>query len=341
MIVTEIQPQHVRARELYGDFWFNSDPVPVSALGGRVIVLMFWDYTCTNSLRALPYVVEWNKKYESFGLVTIGIHTPKFPFGKNPDYVQKAIERCGVVFPVVMDNEGLIAANYGQRSWPTMYVVDKQGFIRFQNSGEGNYLASERVIQTLLYDAGAEDDLPYLMEPLREEDKAEAICFKATPEIFAGYLRGSIGNVEGFSPESVVEYSDPQLYVDDRIYAVGNWMNGKNSLALPAQENGSGKIVLSYHALEVNAVIEPHAKHSEATVLQDDNYLTTENKGSDVLIAHDGRSLVLLDEPRTYNIVKNPRYGEHVLQLRAGSDGFALYSFTCTSSVIAELVSNN
>jgi thiol-disulfide isomerase/thioredoxin len=341
MTVTEIQPQRIRAHELYGDFWFNSEPIPITAQNGRVVLLFFWDYTCAHCLHSLPYVVEWSKKYRDYGFLTIGIHTPKFPFGKNPENVQKAIERFGIEFPVVMDNEGLIGANYGQRAWPSMYVIDRFGFVRLENSLEGNYLATERVVQTLLYDAGAEDSLPLLMEPLHEEDRADAICFKATPEIFAGYVRGSIGNIEGFSPESVVEYNDPELYLDDRIYVAGNWMNGKNSLAFSAQENAGGKIVLSYHALEVNAVIEPHTRRAEVTILQDEQYLTAENKGDDVLIAGDGRSFVLLDGPRMYNIVKNPRYGEYVLQLHASSDGFALYSFTCTSSVIGELISNN
>jgi thiol-disulfide isomerase/thioredoxin len=341
MTVTEIQPQRIRAHELYGDFWFNSEPIPITAQHGRVVLLFFWDYTCAHCLHSLPYIIEWSRKYHEHGLLTIGVHTPKFPFAKNPEHVQKAIERCNIEFPVVMDNEGLIGANYGQRAWPSISVVDRFGFVRFENSREGNYLTTERIIQTLLYDAGAEDSLPLLMEPLHEEDRADAICFKATPEIFAGYVRGSIGNVEGFSPESVVEYADPQLYVDDRIYAVGNWMNGKNSLALTSQEDVNGKIVLSYHALEVNAVIEPQSRRSEITIFQDDQYLTTENKGDDILIDSAGRSFVLLNEPRMYNLVKNREYGEHILQLCATSDGFTLYSFTCTSSVIPEFISSN
>jgi thiol-disulfide isomerase/thioredoxin len=341
MTVTEIEPQRIRAHELYGDFWFNSAPVPVTALRGRVIVLLFWDFSCTYSLRALPYAIEWSRKYEEHGLVTIGVHTPKFPFGKNPEYVRRAIERNAIPFPIVMDNEGLIASNYGQRSWPTVHIIDKFGFVRYQKGGEGSYLTTERVIQTLLYDAGAEGDLPYLMEPLRAEDRIDAVCFKATPEIFAGYLRGSIGNVEGFSPESVVEYNDPELYVDDRIYAVGSWMNGKNSLRFDGSENALGKIMLSYHALEVNAVIEPRTKHSEILIEQDECYLTNENKGTDIRIRSDGRSVLMLDEPRVYSIVKNHRFGEHLLQMSTESDGLTLYSFTCTSSVIPEFVSRN
>jgi len=340
MTVTEIQPQTVRAHELFGDFWFNSEPMLVSAMRGRVILVEFWDYTCINCLHALPYIKEWSKKYEEYGLVVIGVHIPKFPFGKNPEVVQKAIERYGITYPVVTDNDGTIAARYGNRSWPTVHLIDKHGFIRYQNSGEGNYTTTERVLQTLLYDAGAEDDLPLLMEPLREEDRAGAICYRPTPELFAGYLKGSIGNVEGFSPESVVEYGDPEFYVEDRIYAVGNWLNDRNSLC--HREDEPGSIILNYHALEVNAVVKPEGERdSDVTVSHDDQYLTEENKGDDIQIDGEGRSFVVISEPRMYNLVKNPRYGEHVLKLTMQSEGFALYSFTFVSSVIPELISNN
>jgi thiol-disulfide isomerase/thioredoxin len=340
MTVNEIQPQTLRAHELFGDFWFNSEPVLVSALRGRVVLVEFWDYTCINCERVLPYLKEWQKKYEEYGLVTIGVHTPKFPFGKNPEIVQQAIERLGISYPVVMDNEGSIAARYENRSVPTLHLIDKHGYIRYQNLGEGNYLTTERVLQTLLYDSGVEDDLPLLMEPLRTEDRAGAICYRRTPEIYAGYLRGSIGNVEGYSPESIVEYTDPNLYVDDRIYAVGNWLNGRNSLR--HQENETGKIILSYQALEVNGVLTPDGgRNVEVTVLQDDEPLTMENKGDDIVIDDSGRSFVIVSDPRLYSLVKNPVFGEHVLKLETDFDGFSLYSFNFVSGIIPELISNN
>jgi thiol-disulfide isomerase/thioredoxin len=340
MTATEIQPQTVRAHELFGDFWFNSEPVLVSALRGRVVLVEFWDYTCIRCQRTLPYLLEWRKKYEEYGLIVIGVHTPKFPFGKNPELVQKAIERFGITYPVVMDNEASIATRYQNRSVPTMHLIDRHGYIRFQNSGEGSYLATERVLQTLLYDLGVEDELPLLMEPLRIEDRAGAMCYRPTPEIYAGYLRGSIGNVEGYSPESIVQYDDPDLYLDDRIYAVGNWLNERNSLR--HQESEPGKIILSYHALEVNGILTPEGERQvEVTVTQNDEYLSTENKGDDIIIDENGRSLVVVTEPRMYSLVKNPRYGEHVLRLEIESNGFSIYSFNFVSSVIPELISNN
>ena len=340
MTATEIQPQTVRAHEVFGDFWFNSEPVLISAHRGRVILVEFWDYTCINCRREISYLKEWNRKYEEYGLIVIGVHTPKFPFGKNPEAVQKAIEELGITYPVVMDNEGSIASKYDSRTWPTIHLIDRHGFIRYQNTSDGNYTTTERVLQTLLYDAGADSDLPLLMEPLREEDRAGAICFRPTPELYAGYLRGSIGNVEGFSPESVVEYSDPDLYVDNRIYAVGNWLNDRNSLRHDDAENG--QIILSYHALEVNAVLKPDGERNlEVTVRQNDEFLNDENKGDDIRFDRDGRSFMVVSEPRLYNVIKNQRYGEHVLKMMTANEGFTVYSFNFVSSVIPELVSNN
>jgi thiol-disulfide isomerase/thioredoxin len=206
-----MQPHALRAQELYGDFWFNSEPLPLSALRGQVILLEIWDYTCVSSLRAMPYVKAWDHKYHDHGLIVIGVHTPKFPFARDPEVVQKEIRRLGISFPVVMDNQQFIAAQYGNRVWPTAYLIDKNGFVRLQSEGEGSYDVLERSIQTLLHDARGGETLPTLMEPMRDEDRPGAACYRSTQEIYTGYLRGSIGNVEGYSPESVVEYADPKV----------------------------------------------------------------------------------------------------------------------------------
>ncbi len=339
---TDIQPQTIRAQELYGDFWFNSDPVPISALRGQVILIHFWDFTSCPCLQALPYVSEWHRKYSVYGLVVVGVHTPRFPFGKNPELVERAIRRFGMRYPVVTDNEEIIAARYGSRAWPTMVLIDKDGFIRYQHGGGGNFGTTEHVLQTLLYNAGVGESLPLIMDPIRSADRPGAVLYRATPELFAGYLRGTIGNIEGPSPESVVDYADPQLYLDGRIYAAGRWMNGKDSLQLGETGGREGHVMLEYQALEVCAVLSPEQQEkAELIVRQDDHYLKEENRGDDVLLAADGKSYVVVDEPRLYKVVSNREYGEHVLRLSLNATGVAVYSFTFVSSVIPELVPNN
>jgi thiol-disulfide isomerase/thioredoxin len=312
------------------------------ALRGQVILVEFWDYTCVGCQHALPYVKEWYKRYGKYGLVVVGVHTPKFPFGKNPETVQKAINRFGIEYPVVMDNEYLISTNYRHRLWPAMYLIDRYGYIRYESAGEGDYATTEHMIQTLLYGAGVGADLPLPMEPVRETDKPGAIYYPVPPELFAGYSKGSIGNVEGYSPESVVRYVDPKMYLPGRFYAAGHWLNDKNCLRLNEQEGQEGHIILQYRAREVNAVMKPEGGKSCAVIAtQDGGDLGTDNRGEDVSLTPDGASCITVDEPRMYNVVRNKEYGEHTLRLSSQSSGFAVYSFTFVSGVIPDLISNN
>ncbi len=338
----ELRSQTVRAQELYGDLWFNSEPVPVSAHRGQVILIEFWDYTDICSIRIAPYVKEWSRKYAPFGLVAIGVHTPRFPFGKNPDNIQKAIQRLGLAFPVVTDNASLIASRYDSREWPNIFLIDRSGFIRYQCAGDGNYAATEHAIQTLLYDAGVGSELPLLMDPLRETDRSGAVLYRATPSLFTGYLRGSIGNVEGYNPESVLAYEDPGIYLDGRFYADGAWLNGKDFIRLQGGAEREGHLLLEYQAAEVQSVMAPEGESGfEVIVRQDDRFLDLQNKGEDIRIGRDGRSYLVVSEPRSYELVKNPEYGRHRLKLSARSDGFAVYAFSFVSSIIPELISNN
>ena len=337
----DILPQTVRARELLGDFWFNSEPVPITALRGQVVLLYFWDFGCAGCLRIIPYVAEWEKRYAPFGLVTVGIHTPRFSFGKRPGLVQEALARYGIRFSVVMDNEALIATQYECRVLPEIVLVDKDGFIRYRNAGDANMAAVEQALQALIYSAGVGAVLPMIMDPLRESDRSGAICFRATPELYAGYLRGSVGNVEGYAPESVLSYSDPGIYLDGRIYADGDWRSERECLRLNGDSGREGHLLARYQGLDVQAVLEPEGeKKAEITVRQDNEFLSA-NRGEDVQLDRLGRSYVVVDEPRLYNLVRNREYGEHLIRLSGCGHRFALYGFAFATAVIPELVSNN
>lgn len=332
----------LRAPEIYGDFWFNSDPLSIGALRGYIILVDFWDYSCQSCLRTLPYIQEWNRRYQDLGLVTVGVHAPQFPFAKDPRNVSKAISKLGISYPVMMDNEFLSWSVFRTRMWPAKFLIDKNGFIRYRQEGEGFYQNFEHAIQSLLVEAGYRGDFPLVMEPIRDTDVQGALCYRVTPEILTGYQRGTVGNVEGYFPESVVEYQDPGIYVDGRVYLHGKWISGRNYLKLEETEGGEGCITLAYHAREVNAVIKPEGeKNFQVFVSQDDAFLMSENKGDDIRIDKEGRSFLLIVEPNLYNVVKNKEFGEHQLKLSSRSNGFALYSISFVSCVIPELVSNN
>ena len=136
--------------------WLNSSPVTPADLSGKVVVVQFWTYTCVNWTRTLPYVRAWADKYGSDGLVVIGVHTPEFSFEHDIDNVQRAARTMQVDYPIAIDNNYAIWDAFSNQYWPALYVVDARGRIRHHHFGEGAYEDSERVIQQLLTESGAD-----------------------------------------------------------------------------------------------------------------------------------------------------------------------------------------
>jgi peroxiredoxin len=93
---------------------------------------------------------DWHEKYRDEGLVVIGVHSPEFAREHKLENLQAAMERLNVTYPVTQDNDFRIWRSYRNRFWPTMYLVDKNGHIRYVHIGEGGYEETEEVIQALL-----------------------------------------------------------------------------------------------------------------------------------------------------------------------------------------------
>jgi peroxiredoxin len=342
MTIQEILPRRMQARELFGDYWLNGEPVFLSDLRGRIVLLDFWDYADTASQRSLPYLLDWYTKYSSMGLVVVGVHTPKFQFGSKVEHVQDAIGRLGITYPVMMDNAQIVWSMYGNRYWPTKHLVDKDGFIRCQNVGEGGYGSFERALQSLLYEASPLEDLPDLTTPIRETDRPGAVCYRATPEILAGYLRGSVGNVEGLAPESVVDYNDPGIYIDGRMYFDGAWLNERECMSWQGPVSHPGHVMVRYSGIEANLVLAPGESGAGSVIVEQDGIaLTRANAGRDVRTARGSQSAVVLDRPRLYNVVRNREFGDHLLRLQPTETGSAVYSLTGVTAVIPELFGSN
>src|SRR4029453_4690092 len=111
----------------------------------------------------LPYVRAWADRYADQGLVVIGVHTPEFSFEHNVDNVRQAAQSLRVEYPIAIDNDYGIWRAFANNYWPALYFVDANGRIRHHHFGEGEYEQSERIIQQLLRDAGANNDDPGLV----------------------------------------------------------------------------------------------------------------------------------------------------------------------------------
>src|SRR5262249_16867209 len=130
--------------------WFNSRPLTMQDLRGKVVLLDFWTYSCINCLRTLPHLEAWDRAYRKDGLVVLGVHTPEFAFEHVSSNVRAAVNRLGVRSPVVQDNRYGIWNAYGNRYWPAEYLIDRTGHVRHARFGEGGYGETEGLIRKLL-----------------------------------------------------------------------------------------------------------------------------------------------------------------------------------------------
>ncbi|MBI3765567.1 MAG: redoxin domain-containing protein [Ignavibacteriales bacterium] len=139
-----------KAPELYEGDWINSSGHKLSDFRGKVVLVEFWTYGCYNCRNTIPAINDWQKKYEGKNFLIIGVHTPEFDREKNLASLRQQVAQLDVQYAVVTDNEYRTWEAYHQQYWPTLYVIDKQGIIRFVQIGEGNYEETERMIQLLI-----------------------------------------------------------------------------------------------------------------------------------------------------------------------------------------------
>ena len=167
--------------------WVGDAPQSMPALTAAGPVLVhFFDFAQLNSVRTLPYLVEWDRHYREAGLKTIGVQAPRFPFGAEPEAVSAGLSGLGVDFPVAIDAERALWHAYGCEGWPSLFLWTTGGALSWFHFGEGEYLATELAIQEELRELDALRALPDPMAPLRPCDSPNALVMPPTPELFPG-----------------------------------------------------------------------------------------------------------------------------------------------------------
>ncbi len=167
--------------------WIGEQPQSMPALTAAGPVLVhFLDFSQLNSVRTLPYLVEWDRRYREAGLTTIGVQAPRFPFGSNADRVSAGLADLGVGFPVAIDAERELWLAYGCEGWPSLFLWTTGGALSWFHFGEGEYLGTEMAIQEELRELDALRSLPEPMQPLRPSDSPGAKVMPPTPELFPG-----------------------------------------------------------------------------------------------------------------------------------------------------------
>lgn len=306
-----LEPKGVKAPEIVpGGAWFNSEPLTLNQLKGKVVVIDFWTYSCINCQRTLPYLRDWNEKYKDKGLVIIGVHAPEFEFEKSEKNVSQAIIDFELTYPIVQDNDFATWRAYSNRYWPAKYFIDKEGYIRYTHFGEGAYDESEKVIQELLKEAGATNVSNDINNP------AYQISSK-TPEIYLGY-----GRIDHFvSPENINKntldtYTKPSNLGNNEMAYEGSW-NVMEEYANPQKD---AKLHLNFDAQEVFLVMRTKGAPAKVKIYIDGelNHFGADNV--------DG--VVTVEKDTLYKLIKLPTPGKHNLRLEFEDGNTEVYAFT-------------
>ena len=305
----------------------------------------FWTYTCVNCIRTFPFLKIWHSRYADDGLIIVGVHTPEFDFEKDPDNVTNAVAENGITWPVALDNAQVTWDNYSNRAWPTKYLIDQKGVLRYRHLGEGQYAETEEKIRELLAETGADLDGGNF-QPLSDQT-LDPVFLRAqnaeiTRELYTGYGRdfsdtqsggpGFVRQPEYYQDqEAVIYFEEPKEMLANSIYFSGLWFLGEDLVRHGQGTTGyEDYISLIYSARTVNAVLgSVPGRPYKVQVTIDGQFLTPENKGDDIVIDGNGESYLQVVEPRMYNLVAHPSYTRgHKLRLSSNSADFELFAFT-------------
>jgi thiol-disulfide isomerase/thioredoxin len=327
--------QHVHMPPIPNDWtpdrYINTLPQSLrDSLKGKVVLIDIWDYTCVNCIRTLPYIQAWNERYKDKGLVILGVHAPEFEFEKAPGNLDSAVRTFGLTYPIIADNNYQVWTSLANQYWPAKYLFDKNGILRTEHFGEGEYPAFEAFLQKILLERDSTIQLPELLKPVRETDKPGAVCYRVTPETYIGFARSHLGNAEDEQPNVPYRYKAPAELEHDRLYLDGEW-NAHREYAEPASD-GASSLNINYQAKEVNLVMSPLAgKPVRVYIEQDHHAIPKEDWGPD--IKQEGtRTYVDVTASRMYMLVNNSHFSRYTLTVTPASTGVGLYAFTFTSA---------
>ena len=304
--------------------WFNTPPLTVQSLRGKVVLVDFWTYSCINCIRALPYVRAWADKYKDHGLVVIGVHAPEFAFEKDPQNVERAIKDLDVDYPVALDNDYAIWKGFNNEYWPAHYFIDPQGRIRHHHFGEGEYEQSEDVIRQLLTEAG-QKNLPggYVQPGAKGAEAAGSGDAMRSPETYVGYARAANFAGGRVAHDDAWTYHAPAQLVANQWALNGAWTVREESAQL---DHANGGIVYRFRGRDLHLVLGPgHDGKPIRFRVTIDGKPPGDDHGMDT----DGDGNGTVTSQRLYQLVRQAHgTGERTFEITFLDPGVQAYAFT-------------
>jgi thiol-disulfide isomerase/thioredoxin len=301
--------------------WLNSPALGGKRLQGKVVLVDFWTYSCINCIRTLPYLRAWAQKYREQGLVVVGVHTPEFEFENELANVNKAVAHFGIDYPVAVDSDRRIWNAFHNKAWPVFYIADARGQVRARLAGEGNYEKTERIIQSLLAEAGRAAPGPLVTPSAAGEQSAPDLAHLRSGETYLGYAQAS--NFAGrFEPDIEHPYTKAEVGLNEWSLG-GNWTVGAERARLDA---ANGSIVYRFSARDLHLVLGPAPGGRPVRFqVSIDGHAPGADRGSDIDPAGNGR----ITETRLYQLVRQSgKVKEHLFEIRFLDPGASAFAFT-------------
>lgn len=299
--------------------YVNSEPFTIGQFVGKKIIMVdFMTYSCINCIRTFPHLNEWYNKYHDQGLEIIGIHTPEFAFEKKLENVQRELDRLGIKFPVVLDNDYGTWRAYANSYWPRKYIINLDGQIVYDHIGEGNYDETEAEIQKWLKTIPG-NNLQTSSTAAVPEEKLMA----QSPETYLGSARAEYYYPTGSLKSQTKTFTLSPTIPLNSFSLGGEWIIQDEKII-------AGKdAVLKYHfkANKVFLVMSPGKKDYTNVIVKIDG----EQKGlggEDMETEMDGNQYLVINSERLYNLVDlQGKPGDHILTIEFGQ-GTEVFAFT-------------
>jgi cytochrome c biogenesis protein CcdA/thiol-disulfide isomerase/thioredoxin len=275
--------------------WYNSRPLSMQDLRGKVVLVDFWTYSCINCIRTLPHLRALYDRYADDGLVIVGVHSPEFEFEKDPGNVGRAVKDFDISYPVALDANMRTWDAFYNHYWPAHYLIDKAGRIRSVHYGEGEYVTTENDVRELVGEPGKATG--------RDSDPFRPM----TPETYLGFQRAErfaardVRDQGNLVRDREFDYEPPrddkgEVSLDPDVWAYsGSWTVGPQG----AVAGRGAQIYIRFRAAKVFIVAGPAGKRSgtiRATVYEGGRDVTVdEHKLYTVRSGTDANALLRLD----------------------------------------------
>jgi len=293
--------------------WLNSNPLVLSDLKGKVVLIDFWTYSCINCVRTLPYLTAWDHRYRDKGLVIIGVHSPEFEFEKNVDNIKAAATRYGIEYPIAVDNNLSTWLSFQNQFWPAHYLIDQNGQVVYMHSGEGDYDITENNIRYLLGIKSKPEAL--------EIPAATPTTQGETTETYLGSARATHFDANpDLQPDETTEYRAALMLPEHHWTLSGKWKVEAQKIT-SARTNAT--LRFNFTSKNVFLVLGTADGKPKTLTLKLNGQPLGTNAGKDV----QGNTVIVTGHA-LYELVRQGEIRNSLLEITAAQPGLEAYAFT-------------